>query len=521
MKSRGHLPICLTERKAYFRASVFLHALQVLHMSCALLHPSATASRQRWLAHPLQMQRPGYSAGCGMRDIAEDKRNTTWISNYNQLIDATKLSVAPMMEYTDRHFRHLVRLISRRTLLYTEMVPANAIARERQHHMEIYQAKFPDAGIEIVRSSYEDEYIKRFLEQGRVEPLEGPSVLQLGGSDPQQLYEAAQTVVDLSRRDSTFCNYTAFNLNCGCPSPKVAGKGCFGAALMDDPKLVAHLVRAIHEGCEGQLPVTVKCRIGTDSKRHFTRSSYNDIDPEEEYRELCRFIECVAADGVVTDFSVHARIAVLSKSFTPADNRKIPPLKYEVVRRLVRDYPELTFSLNGGIENIRQVEQELKFTPGLKGVMIGRSWVADPWSFAMTDHLLYGDTNLPARNRWEVLEQYGKHADAEEAIHDPIMIRRFIVKAITPLFAGEKNAKRYRIALDEIAGLPKARKGDLQGLPPLSELIMNVAVKHLSEEALLRSPQESYERVLWEEGRQSSDRANTVIEWQMQREASN
>jgi tRNA-dihydrouridine synthase len=252
----------------------------------------------------------------------------------------------------------------------------------------------------------------------------------------------------------------------------------------------------------------------------FTKEGYSDIDPEQEYRELCQFIETIASDGIVTDFSVHARIAVLSKSFSPADNRKIPPLKYDLVRRLVQDYPELTFSLNGGVETIHQVKEELDAAPGLKGVMIGRAWAADPWSFAMADQLLYGEASIPARNRWEILQLYGQHADEEEARGDPTRIRRFICKAIQPLFTGEYNSKQYRIALDEIAGLPKKLQGAIDGQPPLSELILNVATKYLSEETLMRSPQESYDRLLWEEERrQVGSRSESVTEWQAERKA--
>jgi tRNA-dihydrouridine synthase A len=446
----------------------------------------------------------------------EDRRNV----KYNQLMDASTLSLAPMMDYTDRHFRHLVRLLSRRTLLYTEMVAGSSLSHERQIHKQAYQELFPNESPESVKLNYADEYMQRSLVQGSVAPLEGPSVLQLGGSDPKHLYEAAEALMEMSRREGRQCDYTAINLNCGCPSPKVAGKGCFGAALMENPELVVKLTRALHEGCEGELPINVKCRIGTDTKQRFTQQGYTEIDPEQEYRELCQFIETIASDGIVTDFSVHARIAVLSKSFSPADNRKIPPLKYDLVRRLVQDYPELTFTLNGGVETIHQVKNELDAAPGLKGVMIGRSFAADPWSFAMADQLLYGEASIPARNRWEILQQYGKHADEEEARGDPTRIRRFICKAVSPLFTGESNSKHYRIALDEIAGLPKKLQGNLNEQPPLSELILNVATKHLSEECLQRSPQESYERLLWaEEKRQAGSRSQAVTQWQASRNA--
>lgn len=449
--------------------------------------------------------------------------HTSWANKYEQLMDASRFSLAPMMEYTDRHFRHLVRLVSSKTLLYTEMVAANAIYHERMDSEALYRQEHPTASEEAVQANYGDSYLRRALGQGQVEPLEGPCVLQLGGSDPQQMYEAARTVTSLSQRPG-FCDYTAINLNCGCPSPKVAGKGCFGAALMEDPKLVADLTKALHDGCDGKLPVTVKCRIGTDSIYPISKSlssSYGAFD-QEEYSRLCRFVETVASNGIVTDFVVHARIAVLQKSFSPADNRKIPPLKYNVIRQLVQDYPDFTFSLNGGITSLSQAQRELEICPQLKGIMVGRAWAADPWSFAMTDSVLYDQPKSPAKNRWEVLLDYGKHADKEEATGNPVNARRFIVKAILPLFAGEPNSKRYRIALDEIAGLPKKlvlNGKSLANEPPLSELILNAAKEHLSEEVLLRTPEESYERFLWEERkRQTTGEASAILsDWQQQR----
>jgi len=131
-----------------------------------------------------------------------------------QLIRTSKLQLAPMMEYTDRHFRHLVRLLSGKTLLYTEMVAANALSHERAARIQEYEVANEASSAQDVRNNYSDQYLQRYLRQGSIEPLEGPSVLQLGGSDPAQLYEAAQTVMDM--RDRGHCDYTALNLNCGC-----------------------------------------------------------------------------------------------------------------------------------------------------------------------------------------------------------------------------------------------------------------------------------------------------------------
>ncbi|KAL3919820.1 MAG: hypothetical protein SGILL_003561, partial [Bacillariaceae sp.] len=281
-------------------------------------------------------------------------------------------------------------------------------------------------------------------------------------------------------------------------------------------------------GCDGKLPITVKCRIGTDTHDPFTKQGYAAIDADVEYRRLCEFIEQVASNGIVTDFSVHARIAVLQKSFSPSDNRKIPPLKYNVVHRLVEDYPEFTFNLNGGVDSLSQAMEQFEQCPKLNGIMTGRAWAADPWSFAMTDQLLYGADSLQPKNRLDILTAYGKHADAEEEQWDPVRIRRFIVKAVTTLFTGEPNAKRYRIALDEFAGIPKKLHSqglNLSGQPPVSELILNAATTHLSEDVLLRTPEESYERLLYEQAKSAgkslspvSSRSSAVAEWQKDRQ---
>ncbi|KAL7569167.1 hypothetical protein ACA910_016993 [Epithemia clementina (nom. ined.)] len=443
-------------------------------------------------------------------------------------MNASTLSLAPMMEYTDRHFRHMLRLLSSETLLYTEMVAANTLYYERVESIKAYQEQHPDATELEATSNYDDSFLQRIVRQSGIHapPAEGPSVLQLGGSNPDLMFKAVETLMEMT--DRGYCDYTALNLNTGCPSPKVAGKGCFGAALMDSPEIVAQLVKAMHDGCQGQLPVTVKCRIGTDTNEKFYKNSYAQIDEKEEYARLCHFIETVASSGVVTDFTIHARIAVLSRSFSPADNRKIPPLKYKYVRQLVNDYPDLTFSLNGGIENLAQVQEELEACPGLKGCMVGRSLAADPWSFAMADRLLFNktpnqDKGTQLNNRLEVLKAFGKHADEEEARDDPAKVRRFLLKAIAPLFAGERNSKQFRVALDKFA--VSARKGmNIEGQPPISELIVQCAMDHLSEEVLLRSREESYERTLamiehdWKKHiTVSSSRSLAVEEWQEQR----
>lgn len=477
---------------------------------------------------------------------------------YVELMSSSKLSLAPMMEYTDRHFRKLVSLISTKTLCYTEMVAANALVHERIDAKKKTLMNDGNDGLVQPDDSYRNQeqshldmeefgydmtYIRRFLGQysdstPKAIKRHNPTVLQLGGSDPDMLEEATNIVTEVTSRG--YCDYTAINLNCGCPSPKVAGKGNFGASLMNDPVMVRDIVTAMDKGTDSNIPITVKCRIGTDENLmqnglKFTSKNYEAINEEEEYKQLCEFIETVASSGVVTDFQIHARIAVLHKNFSPSDNRKIPTLKYHYVTKLVEQYPELSFSLNGGINHLFEVKSQLDLCPGLTGVMVGRGWAAHPWSFAMADEVLYGDDKNSQRvfkpkNRLEVLKEFGTYADEEEQNWDPVKIRRFLIKAITPLFAGEPNGKRYRIALDKIAGLPKKRAqiltngGSVDGMMnvPISELIMNAALDNLSEEVLLRSPEESYERLISsssQSSNQKSSGSDIIKDWQDARKA--
>lgn len=223
---------------------------------------------------------------------------------------------------------------------------------------------------------------------------------------------------------------------------------------------------------------------------------------------------------------------MLTKSFSPADNRKVPPLKYDYVRRLVDNYPELTFSLNGGIETLYEAREQIEQCPDLAGVMVGRGLAADPWGFACADAVLYGDDDAidggddRPRNRLELLEAYGRHADLEETLKDPIYIRRFITKAVSPLFAGEPNAKRFRIALDKIGGLPKRLRNKdgvewvagegLRGQTKVSELILDAAREHLSEEVLRSTAEEGWERRQWEERKK---RGKVILSKKIAREA--
>ncbi len=241
-----------------------------------------------------------------------------------------RLSVAPMMDYTDRHARYLLRLISRRTLLYTEMVTAAAVVHGDTARLLAFDA------------------------------AEHPVALQLGGADPAEMAQAARIGAEFG--------YDEINLNIGCPSDRVQS-GRFGACLMAEPDTVADCVRAMR--AQTDVPVTVKTRIG--------------IDHRDSYEELCAFVDKVAEAGCET-FIVHARKAWL-QGLSPKQNREIPPLDYPRVHRLKRDYPELEIIINGGIRSLDETERELA---EVDGVMIGRAVFDDLWMLAEADRRLFG-----------------------------------------------------------------------------------------------------------------------------------
>lgn len=246
-------------------------------------------------------------------------------------ISPWRLSVAPMMDWTDRHCRYLHRLITRKTRLYTEMVTTAALLHgDVARHLDYDSSEHPVA-------------------------------LQLGGSDPSDLARCAE----LAQR----WGYDEVNLNCGCPSDRVQ-QGAFGACLMAEPALVADCVRAMQSAVD--IPVTVKNRIG--------------IDRQESYAFLQRFTEMVAEAGC-TVFTVHARNAWL-KGLSPKENRTIPPLRYELVHRLKQDYPQLTVVINGGIRSNSEVAEHLQH---VDGVMVGREAYHNPLLMSQWDGLLLSD----------------------------------------------------------------------------------------------------------------------------------
>lgn len=261
-----------------------------------------------------------------------------------------RLSVAPMMDWTDRHCRFFHRQISRHTRLYTEMVTTGALRHgDQPRHLDF-------------------------------NPEEHPVALQLGGSEPDEL--AYSTT--LARQ----WGYDEVNLNCGCPSERVQ-RGAFGACLMNEPRLVADCVKAMVDAAQpraaGQaaLPVTVKHRIG--------------IDKEESYGFVRDFVGTVADAGCEV-FVVHARNAWL-KGLSPKENREIPPLRPELVYQLKRDFPQLTVVINGGIKTDEEIATHLQH---VDGVMLGREAYHNPWVMADWDRRFWQDLNAPVLERAEV-----------------------------------------------------------------------------------------------------------------------
>lgn len=313
----------------------------------------------------------------------------------NSLIAASsRLSVAPMMDWTDRHCRYLHRLLSRETLLYTEMVTAPALVRGGALHLlEHHEAEHPVA-------------------------------LQLGGSDPRELAQAA--------RLGQAAGYDEINLNVGCPSDRVQS-GSFGAVLMEQPGLVADCVAAMRAAVD--VDVTVKCRIGVD-----------DQNPEEILPE---FLARIVAVGC-TRVSIHARKAWL-QGLSPKENRDIPPLDYPLVFRMKEYFPNLHISVNGGITSLDQAEAFLE--GGLDGVMIGRAAYHQPSDvLCAADRRIFGGAGpdtTPENAVHGMLPYIEAHLVAGGRLNQ-------ITRHMLGLFAGRPGARHWRRALSEGASRPGA-----------------------------------------------------------------
>jgi tRNA-dihydrouridine synthase A len=298
-----------------------------------------------------------------------------------------RLSVAPMMDWTDRHCRHFHRILSPHARLYTEMVNAHAIRHGDRERLLGF-----DAG-------------------------EHPVALQLGGSDPVLLAEAARVGEDWG--------YDEINLNCGCPSDRVQA-GRFGACLMREPSLVADCVAAMRAAV--RVPVTVKCRIG--------------VDDQDDDADLQHFIDTVRGAGCGV-FVVHARKAWL-KGLSPKENRDVPPLNYPRVHRLRADFPDLTLVLNGGLTAIGDCVAQ---ADALDGVMLGRAAYHEPWILAQLERALFADGAPPA-DRIDALRGLRGYTEARLARGEPLAQ---VTRHVLGLFQGLPGARRFRRVLSEEA----------------------------------------------------------------------
>ena len=297
-----------------------------------------------------------------------------------------KASIAPMMQYTDMHDRYLLRLISKKVFLYTEMVTTGAILYGKCFHQLEFNKE------------------------------EHPVAIQLGGSDVNDLVKSARIAEDYG--------YNEINLNVGCPSDRVQ-KGRFGACLMLEPDHVAECLNAMQTNVT--VPVTIKCRLG--------------VDDHEDYGFLYNFVNIVQ-DAGIKHFIIHARNGIL-KGLSPRQNRHIPPLKYDYVYQLKKDFPNLNITINGGIKTIDECKEHLQH---VDGVMIGRAAYENPFLIKDIDTELYGiDSNINSKK--SILNQYLDYV--EDKLQEGHDLSR-MMKHLFGLSRGDKFAKTFRIKILEV-----------------------------------------------------------------------
>jgi tRNA-dihydrouridine synthase A len=307
-----------------------------------------------------------------------------------------------MMERTDRFYRYFLRLISRRTLLYTEMITSAAVLHGDRDRLLDFDA------------------------------AEHPVALQIGGSEPGEMGTCARIAEERG--------FDEVNINVGCPSKRVRA-GRFGACLMAEPDRVADCVSAMRAAAS--IPVTVKTRIG--------------IDDRDSYEDLAAFVQRVAASGCGT-FVVHARKAWLT-GLSPKENRDVPPLRYDVVERLKQDFPGLTVVLNGGVTSLEQVHHHLT---RIDGVMIGREAYHNPYLLADADGAIFGDPRAPVTRR-AIVEAFLPYAARELERGTRLS---HLTRHLTGLYLGQPGARAWRRRVSELGAIDGASERDLLALIP-------------------------------------------------------
>ncbi|CDH32832.1 tRNA dihydrouridine(20/20a) synthase DusA [Xenorhabdus bovienii] len=317
----------------------------------------------------------------------ENTDTTKNVSKKEAKFPLNRFSVAPMLDWTDRHCRYFHRLLSKEALLYTEMVTTGAIIHGKGNYL-----------------AYNEE--------------EHPLALQLGGSEPQALAQCAKIAQEQG--------YDEINLNVGCPSDRVQN-GRFGACLMGEAKLVADGVKAMQDVVD--IPVTVKTRIG--------------IDEQDSYEFLCDFIDTVVKNSDCDNFIIHARKAWLS-GLSPKENREIPPLDYPRVYQLKKDFPQLTLSINGGIKSLEEAKQHLQY---VDGVMIGREAYQNPSILAHVDRELFNEA-ASVVNTIDAIKALYPYIERELSKGTYL---GHITRHILGIFQGIPGARQWRRHLSENA----------------------------------------------------------------------
>ncbi len=311
-------------------------------------------------------------------------------SETQQQFPMQRFSIAPMLDWTDRHCRYFHRLLTSETLLYTEMVTTGAIIHGKGDFLAYNQEEHPVA-------------------------------LQLGGSNPQDLATCAKLASERG--------YDEINLNVGCPSDRVQN-GRFGACLMAEPELVAECVAAMRDVVD--LPVTVKTRIG--------------IDDQDSYEFLTRFVSTVAEKGGCEQFTIHARKAWLS-GLSPKENREIPPLDYPRAYQIKKDFPQLTIAVNGGVKTIEETKEHLRH---LDGVMVGREAYQNPYILANVDQEIFG-LDKPVKKRSQVVEEMYPYI--EKQLSQGAYLGH-ITRHMLGLFQNMPGARQWRRYISENAHKP-------------------------------------------------------------------
>lgn len=308
------------------------------------------------------------------------------MSNLSKKMQNPVISVAPMMDWTDRHDRYFLRLLAPDVQLYTEMITMQALMYGNVKKLLQFHER--------------EKYV----------------ALQLGGSDPKQLAHCARLGEEFG--------YNEINLNVGCPSPRVSS-GRFGACLMLEPQLVADCIAAMRAAVK--IPVTVKCRIG--------------VDDHDSYAELSQFINLVASTGCNT-FIIHARKAWLS-GLSPKENREIPPLCYDVVHQIKKDFPDKTIIINGGLKTLTAIDEQLKH---VDGVMIGREAYSNPYFLAEIQNHYFTQENSLTRH--EVIQKFLPYV--QEQLENNVRLHS-ITRHILGLFQGQRGAAAWRRYLSQHA----------------------------------------------------------------------